>query len=298
VTLYLIISGEFLDTRITPHVTKRDALSTAVRSHASVDINIALFDILGRVGMHALWLGWIAQKMDDPAQSLIRENISNYVQVGFSMIESNPVLYLPIKDEQATSVALFLVAKLQTDCFHGQLSGWIAKTIDRYHFTLLTRGRFPTSYSDYEDIREHPRDNSSEYLEEATVGSTLLPLLVLWAGAMRLDQVVNTATKIVKNYLNHCTMQLWIPSSDSEEHLYLNSNSHGRAVCNLPISGNYIELFEAVSEACDEDEGITQLSAMKAGFWPLVLLACKHWRLPIPPQFYLDALKPETPSSE
>jgi hypothetical protein len=36
--------------------------------------------------------------------------------------------------------------------------------------------------------------------------------------------------------LEHCTLQLWLPDEDSEQHLYRNDETHGRALCDLVVT--------------------------------------------------------------
>jgi hypothetical protein len=85
-------------------------------------------------------------------------------------------------------------------------------------------------------------------------------------------------------------MQLWTPGADSEQHIYVNSEIHGLAITNLPIKEGGSDLLETIVDACKGDEGFSALSAVRTAVWPIVLMACRHWRLPVPPDFYIHAL--------
>ena len=110
---YFQIVDEYIHGKILPHVTVMDGLSTAVRSSSSVDVNLKLFDLLGRLAMYGLWTMWSAAIADDEEHKeklvLQARYISDAVK---SLISNNPVLSLPIKDEQA--IDIFLAIHLMT----------------------------------------------------------------------------------------------------------------------------------------------------------------------------------------
>jgi hypothetical protein len=56
---YQQICKEFLATNVLPHVGKLHALSSAVRGSCSLDINLKLFDLLGRVAIDGIWALWV-----------------------------------------------------------------------------------------------------------------------------------------------------------------------------------------------------------------------------------------------
>ena len=55
---YRQISSEFLEKNILPHADKLHALSSAVYGSCSLDINLKLFDLLGRLGTEGIWAYW------------------------------------------------------------------------------------------------------------------------------------------------------------------------------------------------------------------------------------------------
>src|SRR4029453_18622026 len=55
---YQQICSEFLATNVLPHVGKFHALSSAVRASCSLDINLKLFDLLGRLATDGIWAYW------------------------------------------------------------------------------------------------------------------------------------------------------------------------------------------------------------------------------------------------
>ena len=69
------------------------------------------------------------------------------------------------------------------------------------------------------------------------------------------------------------------------------------ALVDVPLSTTGEELLARIREACNVTEGFMELSAIGTGFWPLILTACRHYRLPIPPQMWIDLVLERPPSS-
>ena len=62
---YQQICREFLTTNVLPHVGKLHAVSSAVRASCSLDINLKLFDLLGRLATDGIWAYWGACRCSD-----------------------------------------------------------------------------------------------------------------------------------------------------------------------------------------------------------------------------------------
>ncbi|MCV0368723.1 hypothetical protein [Filomicrobium sp.] len=292
IQVHLIIASELIDKKIAPAVMARDALAMAVASRTAVDVSLKLFDMLGRVAMTGLLLTWIVGRQDKDVVERIREQVTRLLDVGMSMIESNGALHLPLCDDQVTDITLFLLLCL----WGGEIDGhrvlrWLETMADRHDFCVRFNGRYPTCFTEYTDLIEHPRDRAQGYFEEATAGSTLVPLLAMWTRALGRPDLATRMARMSEDKLEHCTMQLWTPDADSEVHLYVNSGIHGSSVTDLPIREEGRDLLERVAEACKSVGGHAELSAIQTGHWPVVLMACRHWRLPVPPDIYVSALQ-------
>jgi hypothetical protein len=163
--------------------------------------------------------------------------------------------------------------------------------------SVRTHGRYPTVFTDYADLIEHPRERTDGYREEATSGSILIPLVAAWLLAAEEFQSLNMLVELKNGPLNHCTLQLWVPDAATDDAIYKGGRGHGVAVCDLPLTaGN--DLLETISDACKREATFHELSAIKTGYWPILLLACRHFQMPVPPHFWVDILHASGPTSQ
>jgi hypothetical protein len=290
IDLHIKIAVQLMNDKILPYVERRDALSTAVASRHALDVNLKLFEMLGRLAMTGLWMLWAASLGGGPIDPAIQTELDKMVKAGMQFISNNPALYLPIQDEQAIEVALFLMLAGRSGAFNRDIHAWLSEMARRLDIAVRSHGRYPCRFSDYEDLIDHPKAATDEYRKDATSGSVLIPLLAAWLAAFKDQAVLDQLVALKAGALEHCTLQLWIPEAASENHLYLNDDIHGVALADLPLSGDGTELLQTIAQACGASDGLTSLTAFSSNYWPVVLTACRHYRLPIPPQFWIRAL--------
>lgn len=292
IDLHLNVATTFVNERVGPLAKVHDGLASSVGSREAVDVNLALFDTLGRVSMTSIWLQWVAQRAGPTGDPARLAHASAYSALTFALIENNGALGLPLTDQQTTDIALALIAWLMSRHDAAPVQTWLEEMIGRLGFTLKTRSRYPTSSTDYRDWLAHPQSVEDEYFKEATRASTLVPTVALWVAGFQRQDLVEALSAMRRDALAHTTMQMNLVDEDGEANLYLNTQDHGRTILDLPITTDGPELIELIREACERYADLEKLTAMRTGFWPIVLMACRHWRRPVPPQFYIQALSP------
>jgi len=290
IELNLTISSEFLESKVMPYTQVRHGISMAINSQSSLDVNLALFEVLGRISLLGLWIHWLGERIDPQFKNTSRVRVAQLTQEGLVLIRNNPSLLLPISDYEGTDIALFLQLWLVSGIEATGIIKWLQELANRLIFSIHTRGRYPSCSSEYRELAEHPYDRSDEYFKEATAGSTLIPLITAWLHALGQKDSVEALSNLVREELEHCTLQLWTPDASSEVELYVGNNSHGRALCDLPLVEGGCQLLLTIEKGCHIDTYFEDLSANKAGFWPIVLVACHHYKLPIPPGFWINSL--------
>lgn len=289
--LYLTIAALFVS-KLAVHADKRHGLSVAVRSMESLDTNLRMFDVLGRIALCGLWRLNLAQlrgvAADAPEFSAEAQPIASAL---ISIVNNNPILLTPIRDEQAIDIGLacLLLGALGERDF---ISKWLRQIVAASAFSFGTDGKYPCILGDYAELLQHPKKADDEYLREVTSASVLYPTIAVWSALLGDEATQMGLTQLVSKYLPHTSMQLWFPGENSEPSLYLDDQTHGAALTGLRLTtGDIPSVLQTVITEAEASEHFSKLSASRFGFWALILTACRHYRYPIPPQFWLSFTK-------
>jgi hypothetical protein len=291
IRLHLAIASELLEKKILPHVGTRDGVSAAVQTRSSVDVNLRLFDTLGRVALTGLWIHWFIERYPDPDEGRRAEaldQVARLTTMGFQLINNNRALFLPLQDQQGIDIAMFLVLVSVANGNKSDAGAWLLEMVERLALSVRTHGRYPCVFSDYRDLVAHPREQTDDYRKEATSGSILIPIIAVFLPAFNGHKALKRLVDLKANELEDCTLQLWLPDKSSEDGIYTGSSDHGVALNDVPLSTTGNELLAVIKTACNETDGFATLSAIATGFWPIILTACRHYRLPLPPQLWID----------
>lgn len=269
--------------KIIPHVSKRYALSNAVHSQSGLDVNLKLFDVLGRLSFHGLWLFGSLGIEDSDSQRLIALHLEATKQFIFN----NPELLLPIKDSQVIDISIAILFFLISGDT-GFVKKWLLEMVQRADFSYLTRNHYPCNISKYSQLVEHVLmpNKGDDYFQEVTQGSILFPMIALWAALLEDEELYQKVQMLKENHLKHCNFQLCFPEETSEKHFYLNDDIHGTALCEVWIERSMDEFFKQIQEECQHSH-FDKLSAIESKFPLLIIMACRHYRLPLPANFFI-----------
>ena len=286
--LHMTVAGEFINRYVSPRVGIRNGLAAAVPSHGALDVNLKMFDVLGRTAVYGLWqLHWysvLSSVGPKGSADRARAEIDRTVLLVRDMLQNNGALCTPIKDNHAIEVnivCLFLNGAGHNDI----VRTWVGQVTLATMFAYRVNGLYPCVFMDYRELIDHPKDGE-DYRHEATAGSLLIPTLAIWAALTDDDVTLNTLADFVAGDYKHSTLQLWFPDANSEENFY-----HGRADHGLVLSGFKIErtseaMLAPIALECGASSAFFGLSAQQYGLWPLIILASRHHRKPVPPQFW------------
>lgn len=283
-SMHHLICSHFLKENVMPHVGKTHALSSATRGNCSLDINLKLFDLLGRLALDGAWAywGWLRCPEDDVEKRTSMQNETlGYVDAVKKIILNNPVLLLPAKDDQAIdiSIALSLLRVADED---ESIKSWLGEMIGRCTFSYAMNRAYPTILDSYVDLLQHPKSTDSEYRQRANSASVLYPTIALWAGLLNDEEIYSRVSHLQRETLPYCTFQLWYPDDRSEAHFYKNTSGHGLSIANLSLNQTKEQFLEQIFQECQKSPQCRELSAVKFDWWPLVLMACRHYRFPVP----------------
>ncbi|PWY37980.1 chemotaxis protein [Pseudomonas sp. RW409] len=294
VDLHFQIWDELLGKKILPYVHLRHGISSAVNSATPVDVSLKLFETLGRITQRGLWILW-RQSWDDTVPTPYLDNTLQEAEILASqvrnLIENNPCLLSPMADEHSIDIVVAVIFLSMMKKWQPLAQSYCDYLLENYLLSYSTHGRYPTIHGSYRNLISHPQEQTEEYRKSQTKGSTLLPLVSVWASSR--GETVNSRefSNFAKEDLKHCNMQFWIPGVDSEEHIYKGLTSHGMALTDVPITANGNAAMDMLESETTHDEHFNNLSAIQLGHWPILVMACRHHRLPLPPQLWLPLLK-------
>lgn len=288
VHLHLTILAAYVGGKVLPHVDKLHGLSLAMGTRNPLDVNLRMFEVLGRLAMGGLWRMWMIERSGKPATEKDLADLQGLVEAGIKLIDNNTALCLPIRDDQAVEIALFLMLCWGAYPDRRVSRDWVHEMVTRLGVTLALHGRYTCVLSHYADLAQHPAEKTEAYRREVTGASTLIPLLATWSVALGARATLKELVVMRERMLSHCNLQTWMPDEDSEAVFYGGGGVHGLALSDLPLSTDGRELIEILWEEVLGNKAWTQLSTVRTGYWPVILLACRRFRLPVPPQFWIE----------
>lgn len=286
--VYLQICSHYID-KMALQIPKLHAISSAIRSPNKVDVNLKLFDVLGRIAMQGIWAYYSLKiENNDPLnqESLIVqvELLSNMLK---SLIANNPALLLPIKDEQTIDISIAITFLIQDAKNHDEIKSWLNQMFNRAVFSYINHIDYPCIINSYSDLLDHPKHLDNVYREEVTSGSILYPMMSLWASLLGDVDLYEKIKSFKKNKLEHCNFQLWYLDESSEKYFYLNSETHGALVSNVGVHLPPEKYISQIFLMCEESPYYKTMSVIELNLLPLILMGCRHYRLPLP----IDLLK-------
>jgi len=286
--VYMQIINAYVNGKILPYVNIKHALSSAVHAPSGLDVNLKMFDILGRISISGIWLYYQLYQYEDVEQNL-HESFINEINIYFDSIKkliiNNPALLSPIKDDQVIDISIaiyFLRLGENNDEF---IMSWLGRIVESSRFAFLTNGKYPCNLSKYEDLLDHPREGE-EYREEVNAGSVLYPMIAFWSSLIGDKTIYARVQEIKHNYLQHSNFQLWYPSEDSEDNYFTNKQPHGAVLSHVGIDNTPEKYLEQIFNECKKSPYFESLSSVERGFWPLILVASRCYRYPVPIFFW------------
>lgn len=289
-SLYLTVSQKFLFEKIGPHASSRYALSASVRSRSALDINLSLFDTLGRIALLGHWHHANGCRSDGDEQTAHLAKRDEAVKLAISMINSNPTLLSPTCDDHHIEIGMLMLLAQKCRMLEN-VDGYLREVALRMAYRYKRRSQWVTCLQDYRRLACHPLDRSDAYFQRSTIGSVLVPFVLVGLERLGAEDYLAEFQSVVSAELDHMTQQVWVPHENSEDTLWRQGLSIGTGVPvpALSITEKSISLSVEVQEIADEHEALLNFHAIKSGMLPLFLLACRHHRLPLPPHLWFGA---------
>jgi hypothetical protein len=288
VDLYLRIWDELYGAKILEHAGNRHALSYAVGSRDSLDINLALFETLGRLALGGLFRAWLETKAGQPL-GLIAKPSTKLVDTArgiAEMIEANRALYTPVHEDQAIDIVLAVMLLAVIPGTRESAANYVSQVANAAMIGFKWGELYPIIEHDYASLIRASDRSDETVRKELTAASILYPYLALFAMAFGNNELVADLGEFQTEHLPHCNFQIWVPNSRTEGKLW-SGQRNGSALGSLKIGRDGKELLAAVRKEAAATSHFEELSAVKLDQLPFFLLACRFFRYPPPPQTWL-----------
>jgi hypothetical protein len=258
-----------------------------------------MFDILGRLALTGVWNYWrvLNRKENDESRKKLIQIHEQYCNCIKLLINNNPILLTPLKDDQAIDIAMAIFLLSSNSSNLGFIETWINELLNSVIFSFQAHSFYPSNLFKFPDLIEHPKERTDNHRNSVTSGSILYPLISIISSLLGFDSIYAEVKKLKKDFLHHCNFQIWYPNTDSETNYYTNNLNHGSIQSDVPVEGDQKELLKEVFQECTATNYFDELSAVKYNTWPLIFTASRHYRVPIPLHFFKN-LKQETSETE
>ena len=296
-SLYLTIGQKLIIEKIGPHADKKYAVSSAVRSGSELDINLALFEAMGRSALLGLWHHFIGVKLDEKQREQHLRLRDRYQNIAVSLINQNPTLTTPLRDDHHIEIGLLmLLAQGGGDV--PNVSDYLVEIASRLNYRYRLRKSWPTYFQDYRELARHPVDLGDEYFKKSTKGSVLVPFLKVSLERIQETEHLAALEKTIAEELPGMTQQVWVPRDGSEEFFWRQGTSQGIAipVPMMELEEKRSSLASQIDDIAENFKAFFEMSAVKKDLVPLFLMACRHHRLPLPPHLWFQVV--DTPQDE
>ncbi len=191
------------------------------------------------------------------------------------------------KDQQPLAIWFLSLDSKNTN----DIEGWLSRIVESTYVNFRDHRPYPANIYSYAELIEHPAQKTEEHRELVTKGSILYPYISAFSAIYGFNDIYNNVTKIKNEFLSHTNFQIYFFDETSEEHLYRNSDIHGATLSHVSLGDEATSFIAEIENECNQSDHFNNLSAVKYSFWPIVLLACRHYRLPVPMHFLIDLHK-------
>lgn len=289
--LYLRTWDDLYFAKILKHAGHRHALSYAVGSRDSLDINLALFETLGRLALGGLFRVWLETKAGQPFGILHHpsKKLVGTARGIAEMIESNRALYTPTHEDQSIDIILAVMLLLMVPETQEAAAHYVSQIANAAMISFQWGEFYPVVEHDYASLIRAPDRTNEVVRRELTAASVLYPHLALFAMACGNSDLVKSLADFQDKHLPHCNFQIWVPNARSEEKLW-SGQRNGSALGGLKIGPDGTGLLAAVRKETGASREYEELSAIKLDQIPFFLLACRFFRYPPPPQTWLPII--------
>ncbi|KRG39377.1 hypothetical protein ARC78_01240 [Stenotrophomonas pictorum JCM 9942] len=271
--------------KLQPYCFVRDAVSSYAAESSLVANKV--FEQIGLLAEVGVLQFQRALGADDPAAV---NNAGVVADAVVALIQNNPSSGSPRFDGHAIEISLALFLLLSTGK-EGAAKAWLSEIGHRLVYSFRRSKGFPIASDSLDDLVEF----DAGQLDEAKVQklrhlSTLVPTVLYWCAIFGHKELYHLLQSLQSDVFEDVCLQLWYPDEETDASLYRGPAQRESGTTEAPIvfPATITELVQANRDLLAQNTvpDLSFASAVRHGFFGLVLMACRHFRTPFPPQFW------------
>lgn len=275
--LYCTVAGQYLS-RIENYVGERYGFTLSVQGNNEVDVILRFYDVLGRLASFGLYLR--SQNRDVE----IRQRILMVIR---QMLTGNVATVMPLIDSHVGPIGMSMLL-LKADGMGDVAEVWLEMLVQNIENAFRQGYAYPVTNLDYVQLIGHMHSNeSSKEILKYFYSSELMPVLLLMARALRRDDICAKIARLVEVLPRDVDYQMWFLDDGSEASFYRGDRLCGSQLCSLPLGdlARTCDMIRRESECLPID-----LSCNKTQYQGLLFLGCRHYKFPLPGNFWANEI--------
>lgn len=264
------------------HLYVQDGLSGYCRENA--EFSLVVFEQIGLIATIGLCRALVVA--DEQIQQAGLRDAAIVADALAALLENNPISGSPIFDGHVIDITLGLLLLVSTN-HKLQAQNWLAELVKRVDYTFKIKRNFPICTDSTDDLVEATVFGDEELRTRLMRTSWLLPTLAAWSVVLERDDLYAVIAEGSKTDYPEICLQLWHPTQDLPKHLYFRMAQYQCGESEAPIN-----LPDTAEEFCDRMRAVLDSSrhnviesspAWRERIPAIDLVACRHFRTPIPP---------------
>lgn len=281
--------GEAYFHKLRPYFLAKDGLSVFAGENALVTDKIyEQIGILAEIGLLQ------TRNASDDNSGIAAQNANAVADVLVRLVRNNPSSGSPRLDGNAIELSLGLMLLAATGR-GDDAKEWLDAIANRVSYAFRTSTCFPIATDSFDDlVALEMGDLTHEEVDKLKDLSTLVPTIMYWSVVFGHDELYDMLQNAQSTSFSGVCLQLWYADEATEQIVYREPAQYEsgttEAPIQFPLDVNDLIAREGRKLESDAIVGLDAFSAVRHGMFVLVMMACRHFRTPFAPQFWMPLI--------
>lgn len=273
------------------HSTTQDSLSRYPGGR--VEYPIRCFEVVGLLALTTCGLVYQSLELDGDEADEVYARAQDTAEILEGIIRNNPGAWTPTFDGHAIDIGVGLLA-VEFAGSNEFISWWLEKLALHVLHAVRIRRDYPISTDSYEDLAARSVGEGKEFDDLMNL-STLLPILAEWIAAHELEELYRTLGEGIQEDVSEADLQMWFPDEETEEVLYTQNAAlaSGATLHTIRLPATTEGMRQQIKDVTKRSDPWDFLSCLSQDQIVVTLIASRHYRTPLIPALWQDAIREE-----